>query len=485
LPYLAKLEKAGIPTVLVDLEDQHNMVEQEALASGVPKIRYLPASRTLPGPADVDQWIRPMLEALTRPLTEDEKRSGRHAPPQDRILFEGTLDEAQEFYQQTKFIPRPVNAELAVYTDGFPIVVPTEERVAAMLKGTSHKPDEIVTFQTDRPARLRVEGNKGDPVLFQPRLFTATVERVAVNAVMAGCKPEHLPVVLAIAESGLSTGTTNFPSYIACVSGPIVKEIGLNTGCGHLGPGSRVNGPIGRTYQLMALNLGGAIPGVNRMSSHGSPINNGGCCIGENVDGLPPGWKGMNEEHGFRKDQSVVVIQAVGNHGGMLGHEFSPGGYRAFQKSGHGGMARRMGVKGIPGPHNWLEYLFPRLWSVLEGGFTLVMIPELARHLYEIGFKSKDEVYQWIYKKSFEPLGEYRTRSWPDLTTNGWMGIEKTSGKHWKELSDDYMVPVVGNPFESCIIIAGGEEEACIQFSGGRAGVGDDPAAAYSIDAWR
>jgi hypothetical protein len=139
----------------------------------------------------------------------------------------------------------------------------------------------------------------------------------------------------------------------------------------------------------------------------------------------------------------------------------------------------------VPGPHNWLEYLFPKIFSVLEGGFTLIMVPEMAHHLYEIGFKSKDEVYEWIYRKSFEPLSEYRTRSWPDLTTNGWMGIEKTSGKHWKELPDDYMVPVVNDPFDNCILIAGGEEEGCIQLSGGRSGFGDMPSAAYSIDRWR
>ena len=86
MPYIAKLEKAGIPTVLIDLEDQHNMVIQEALASGVPKVRFLPASRTLAGPADVDQWIEPMLDALTRPLTADEKASGLYSPPQNRVL---------------------------------------------------------------------------------------------------------------------------------------------------------------------------------------------------------------------------------------------------------------------------------------------------------------------------------------------------------------------------------------------------------------
>ena len=81
--------------------------------------------------------------------------------------------------------------------------------------------------------------------------------------------------------------------------------------------------------------------------------------------------------------------------------QFSPGGYRALQKSGHGGMARRLGVKGKPGPHNWLEYILPEFWAGREGPKTIVMVPEMARHLYEYGFKSKEAVYEWLWKKSF------------------------------------------------------------------------------------
>jgi hypothetical protein len=483
LPYLAKLEKAGIPTVLIDLEDQHNMVEQEALISGVPSIRYLPASRTLPGPEDVEKWIEPMFEALTRPLTEKEKESGMYNPPQPRVLFEGTLDEAEEFYQQTKWIPLPVKAPIAIYTDGFPVRVPTEERVQEMLKGTSHKPDEVITLQADitpfmgEGEPMRGRRKKGDVIRFQPLRRTATVEKVAINAVMAGCKPEHLPVVLAIAQSGCPISTTNFPSQAVCVSGPIVKELGFNTGCGMFGPGSTVNSPIGRTYQLMAINLGGAVPGVNRMGCLGSPLNNGGVCYAENADGLPPGWKALNEEYGFKKDENIVMVQQIS--GGMLGSQFSPGGYRALQKSGHGGLARRFDVKGTGGPHNWLDYLVPGLYVGREGAWTIVMVPEMAQHLYEIGFKSKDEVYEYLWKKSFEPLKDYRNRSWPDFFRNGWMGIERTSGKPWKELPDDYMVPVAGdNASGFCITIGGGQEEACVQLAGGRG-------MAYSIDVWK
>src|SRR5512139_683760 len=100
------------------------MVKQEALVRGVPNVRYLPASRTLPGPQDVKQWIKPMLEALTRPLTEKEKEAGMYTPAHPRVLFEGTLEEAHEFYQQTRHVPPPLDAPISVYTDGLPIVVP-------------------------------------------------------------------------------------------------------------------------------------------------------------------------------------------------------------------------------------------------------------------------------------------------------------------------------------------------------------------------
>jgi hypothetical protein len=480
LPYVAKLEKAGIPTVIVDFEDQEQMVKREALVSGVPQVRYIHASRYLPGPADVDNWVVKLLDALSRPLTDKEKESYLWKPDEPRVLFEGTLLEAEEFYQQTRYIPLPVQAPLARYTDGLPIVVPTEERVQAMLKGTSHKPDELIRLQADAEV---MEGlgsprrKKGEVVLFQPDKNTATVEQVAVNAVMAGCKPEHLPVVLAIAESGCGISTTNFPSQAVCLSGPIVKELQLNTGCGHLGPGSTANGPIGRAYQMMAINLGGATPGVNRMGCHGNPMNNGGMCFAENADGLPKGWDPLNMEAGYEKDESIVmVVQAMG---GIVGSQFSPGGYRALQKSGHGGLARRFGVKGKPGPHNWLEYIFPDLWSTREGGWVIIMVPEMAQHLVDLGFKRKDDVYEWLWKKSFEPVKRYRNRSWPDFFRNGWLGVERTSGKPWKELPDDYLVPAQGDdPFENMIIVAGGQEEATVQIAGGRG-------ATFSIDKWR
>jgi hypothetical protein len=171
-----------------------------------------------------------------------------------------------------------------------------------------------------------------------------------------------------------------------------------------------------------------------------------------------------------------------GQGGGWQGTQFSPGGYRAFQKSGHGGIARRLNVKGVPGPKNWLGYHIRHgYWDCGEGGITIMMLPEMAMQLYQAGFKTKSDVYEWIYQQSYITVGEYRTHSWPDVRTNAWLGVERTSGKHWKELPEDYKIPAINDPFESCIIVTGGGEEVAL-FSGGRM-PNMDPA--YGIDAWR
>jgi len=284
LPYIAKLEKAGIPTVTIDLEDQRHMINEWSQMMGVPNIRYLHAGRILPGPEEIENWVDPLLEALITPLTDKEKESGKtEPPPQERIIFEGTLDEAQDFYQQTQYIPSPVDAPISIYTDGYPIIIPTEERVNEMLTGTSHAPDELITYQHDirqetyRSTEVHI---KGEVVQFRPSIWrTATVERVAAIAVMAGCKPEHLPVVLAMSQSGCPTGTTGNQGQLTVVGGPIAKEIGMNTGCGLLNSGNPASMTIGRAYDLMAINLGGAVPGVTRMASQGTSINRGGTCF--------------------------------------------------------------------------------------------------------------------------------------------------------------------------------------------------------------
>jgi len=486
LPYLADLEKSGIPTVIINYEEETGKVEHDSLVFGIPSLRYVEASRSSPGGvSEADIIMQPVLDALTRPLNEEEKESGLWAPEQPRILFEGTLPEAEEFYNQAENIPGILNAPFSMYSDGLPIVVPTEERVAKMLTGTSHKPDELITLQNDIEIRgmgaieSTITRKKGDIIRFMPMYRTATVEQVAVNAVMAGCKPEYFPVVLAIAESGGGTGDGRGGGGAFVVSGPIYKEIGMNVTNSIFGPGNPANKTIGRVGSLLWRNLGGYKETVTTITTLGSPVTNGGFIFAEYAEGLPEGWKGLNEEMGFKKNESILMTFRGGAWG--IGQQNMPGVYRSLQRTGHGAIARYLDVKGIVGPHNYLEYLTKDIWATMEGGFTLVMPPQIAQDMSDYGFKSKDEIYEWIWKRSFEPVKDFRMRGAQDFVTNGWLAIEKTSGKHWKELDDDYMVPAGGdNPFDSYnILLCNMDETACARFGGG------GHSQPFSIDAWR
>ena len=484
MPQLSAIERAGIPSVFITFEDLDECWAQACRLNGVPNIRRVWGSRHIPGPQDVPVWIDSLMDALVRPLTDEEKNPPPWEVSNPRYIFEGTMSDAHEFFSQTEAIPQLYNsAPICKFTDGLPVVPPAEELVQKMLKGTSHKPDEVITYQTehhpwDRIVQMGNTGKKGDPVHYLPMRRTATVEKIATIGVMAGCRPEHMPLLLAIAEAGGGCGDGRGREQFF-VSGPFAKEIKMNFDTNVLGPGNVANRAIGRAAQLMWRNLGGNIPNVTNCSIWGDPLRN---CVPENDDALPPGWETLREEYDFKKDESCVVGFRVDEY--SRNTEFAPGGYRELQKSGHGGIARRLGVKGIQGPHNWMEYFIKSIWSDGEGGKTFFLLPEMARDLQLYGFKTKQAVYEWLYRQSFMTVKEYRTHQSPDVWTNAWKSIEKTSGKPWKELPDAYMVPAVENPFDNCIIVSGGGEEMALWVRGrGDAGRNADPA--YGIDVWR
>ena len=146
------------------------------------------------------------------------------------------------------------------WTDGLPVVPPTEARVLAMLKGTHRAPDDVVA-------------------VVPPDLVPCTVEKVAINAVLAGCLPEHLPVVLAAVEAACTDAfnihgvlATTFPTGpVLVVNGPVRKAIGMNSGGNALGQGNRANATIGRALQLVVRNVGGGRPGEVDRATQGQP----------------------------------------------------------------------------------------------------------------------------------------------------------------------------------------------------------------------
>ncbi len=179
------------------------------------------------------------------------------------------------------------------WSDGLPLVPPTPERVMAMLAGTTRSPDDVV-------------------VVVPPNLVEATVEKVAINAVMAGCKPDYLPVVLASLEAICNDdfnmhgvlATTMGVGPILIINGPIRRELDMNSGMNVLGQGNRANATIGRAVQLCVRNLGGGRPGEIDRSTHGNP-GKIGLCFAEDEEGSP--WTSLAEDLGFPRGTNTVT----------------------------------------------------------------------------------------------------------------------------------------------------------------------------------
>lgn len=182
------------------------------------------------------------------------------------------------------------------WSDGLPVVPPTAERVIRMLRGTSRSPQEIVG-------------------IVPPDNVECSVEKVAINSVLAGCKPEYLPVVLAAVEAACMDAfcmhgllaTTWFSGPVVIVNGPIAGKIGMNSGINALGQGNRANATIGRALQLVIRNVGGGRPGGVDRSTFGNP-GKFTFCFAENEADSP--WNSLSAERGFSADSSTVSLFA-------------------------------------------------------------------------------------------------------------------------------------------------------------------------------
>ena len=207
-------------------------------------------------------------------MTDDDKKTGfveTKAPA--RLIGPQTPDNLQRLFMASG------------WTDFLPIILPTEKKVSDMLKATSRRPDEVVG---------KMAG--GD---FEP--WEYTVEQVAVNAVMAGAKPEYLPLILAIASTGIPSIYNSPDSLVRAVvvNGPVREEIGMNFETGAMGPFNQANAAIGRAWTLMSKNLGNAgIVGENYTGSQGNSLNYNNIVIAENEKRSP--WAPAERAEGIQ-----------------------------------------------------------------------------------------------------------------------------------------------------------------------------------------
>ena len=227
--------------------------------------------------------INEVIDALTVPARQEELwPSPRPTEVTRGSVFTGDLQEVQRFYYNRG------------WTDGLPIIPPTRERVDEMLTGTDLPPDHVV----------------GKMI---PRLGKATIEKIAINAVMAGALPTAMPVLIASIEALLDPGSTfgTFevstgswsPFYI--VNGPIRQQLHINGSSGALSPGDIANATIGRAMALIVKNLGGARKGVEDMGVLGNP-GKYTMVLGENEEASP--WEPQHVQYGYQPNANTVTV---------------------------------------------------------------------------------------------------------------------------------------------------------------------------------
>jgi hypothetical protein len=296
---LIDVERRGRPAVVLVSSEFEEDAHASALAFGMRDLPIVTVPRPLTN-LDHDairKLTEDVLDQLVAGVTRDPSGASHFTmmeplPNEATLCYEGEdlLVAAAKF--QDDYLTRG-------WGDGFPLVLPTAEAVTAMMTRTAHKPDEVIA-------------------ILQPGMGLATVEKIAVNAVMAGCKPEHLPVLIAAVQAisepefnlrdvAMSTGPH---APLIVVNGPIVQELGINSGRGSLGPGvqSRVNTVIGRALRLILMNVGKCYLGILDLDTIGSPKKYG-MCIAENEAANP--WMPLSVERGMAEGQNSVTMFSV------------------------------------------------------------------------------------------------------------------------------------------------------------------------------
>src|SRR5688572_4389338 len=320
-------------------------------------------------------------------------------PAAKTFVFAGDWAEIDSHYQERG------------WTDGLPIVPPTAALVSEFLKYTDRDPREIVG-------------------VLPPRQGEATIEKIAANAVMAGCKPEYMPVIVtaldALADPLFNLdsvqATTHPVAPLIVVNGPIGREIGINSGYNAFGQGFRANMTIGRAVRLVLMNIGGGLPGTGDRSTQGTPAKIA-YCVAENEAESP--WEPLHVEAGLARDVSTVTVFGCEGPHNIQDH---------YSNTGLGVLRTVAGAMGQAGSNN----LLGRGWPLLSLG------PEHAATIARDGY-TKTTVKQFLFEHARFPLGrlgaEYRRYQ-----------VERQRVVD----ADDTMVPIVRAPEDISIIVAGG-----------------------------
>lgn len=437
----------GVPAIPMCTQAYTELSKLTASRDGMPHLREVFTPHPVGGKTDAElaaylvnpdpvsgiQIMKEIVDDLTRPLTVDEQKTGMQALAAGPATFgPDTVDNLQEIFMNNGM------------TDYMPIVIPTEEKVQAMLKATSHMPDEVL--------RTPVQG-----VGYTSARWGYTVRQVAVNAVMSGCRPEYFPVVLAMASLGPLGlfGSTTSSSTAIVINGPIRDKLNMNYGLGALGPFAQANASIGRSWTLMGKNLtNGGIPGDTYQGGQGNQLDYNNCIIAEDEKNSP--WTPLHVQFGFKPEESVVSI-----FGGP------------DLRQGHG--ARGAGAE-IAMFDQQISFMCQSL--VGGSGALAILDPLVAKRLVDQGYDNKEKLSDWVFKNTQRTVKDFKESFLASfhLYPLALQGREPYAS--WYKLPDDAMIPFFVSEKQINFIVCGGQANAFFQIANMNHG------RSASIDKW-
>ncbi len=348
-----------------------------------------------------------VVKALTDPLTTEEKISGKppDQPEESRLLKPDTEENLRHLFEDKG------------WTDYNWIQLPTEKLVVEMLKGTSHKPEEVIKT---------VDITGGSRQL--------TVEKVAIAAVMAGASPEHFPVILALATQAPFGNSTSSMANMVVINGPICKRLNFNCGTNALGPYNRSNAVVGRAFTIVSKTVGDLRNNVNAWESLGSNFQYNNLCFAENEEGLPEGWDPLHVQMGFRSTDNVVTVGI---------------GWTAISSVG--------GSQNLyPTHHLMRDYM--RSLSASGSAATILVDPTVAGLLKDAyGFKTKAELSAWFSQNVEKTAGCFWGNGVIQSTdvSLALQGLEPYAS--WRKLPEDALIKPFTNANAIRVVVTGGK----------------------------
>lgn len=408
------MEKRNKPVLVLANKDFVNDARSASSSKDMPSLRVvgIPVPCECSSTTQVEKGIKESMDdiisGLVRPLSPEEKSpKEREVEESAKTVFKGNLEEVNKFFYKRG------------WTDGLPIIPPTEAAVTEMLRGTDLPADYVV----------------GEMV---PRMGKATVEKIAINAVMAGALPIYMPVLIAAVralidsrwDSSVPTVSTGSWAPFWIINGPVRADLRINCSWGAMSPGDIANAAIGRAMSLITKNIRGVRKGIEDMGCLGNPCKYS-MVIGENEEESP--WEPLHVEQGFNKNESAITVFFPNSSSQMWAYG-----------SDDEGILRTVIYNLIPGR---------------RGQFCLVLTPPHAKILAGSGW-TKNDIRAFITEQGRVPA--YKVPEFWKVREGNFSGLHK----NWIPMNITDSVSVLPDPEWIRVIVAGGQGAIVGQFVG-------------------